>query len=291
MVARDVHVIVTTMRVAHQVVRALGRALLPESESQRLARLQIRDAGHGYDLFGMHPDWIALACGLGRPFYRGYFRVSSHGFEHLPARGAAILVANHAGTLPIDGAMLCMDVLEHTDPPRMPRAVADRFIPELPFVSASMSRVGVVSGTLGNVRRLLEASELCLIFPEGTAAIGKPYRDRYELREWHVGHAELALRYGVPVIPVAIIGSEEQWPQIGRLPVGGVFGMPYVPVPLTPLPLPVRYRILYGEPLQLAGPPCPAPSADAVAQAADVTRAALSALITRGLAERRGIFR
>jgi 1-acyl-sn-glycerol-3-phosphate acyltransferase len=197
----------------------------------------------------MHPDWVVAMRALSAPLYRHYFRVGSYGADRVPSKGPAILVANHAGTLPIDALMLCFDVLEHTEPPRIPRCITDRFVPKLPFVGATFSRLGAVNGTLGNVRHLLEAGELCLIFPEGLRAIGKPFRDRYRLQRWHVGHAELALRYRVPVIPVAIIGSEEQWPQLARIDAARLFGIPYLPIPATPLPLPVHYRIHYGTPM------------------------------------------
>jgi 1-acyl-sn-glycerol-3-phosphate acyltransferase len=280
------------MRVAQRLVRAVGSGLLPRSEVERLSRLPRSDAGHGYDAFGMHPDWVIAVRALARPLYDHYFRVSSYGAEHLPSTGAAILVANHAGTLPIDALMLCMDVIERTDPPRLPRCVLDRFLPKLPFVGASFSRIGAVNGAFGNVRRLLEQGELCLIFPEGLPAIGKSFRERYRLQRWRVGHAELALRCGVPVIPVAVIGSEEQWPQLGRIDAIQPFGIPYLPIPATPLPLPVHYRVHYGAPIDLRrwvgdGDP----SAAMIERAAAATREAVQALIERGLAERRGIFR
>jgi 1-acyl-sn-glycerol-3-phosphate acyltransferase len=174
----------------------------------------------------------------------------------------------------------------------MPRCIVDRFVPKLPFVSVSFSRFGAVSGTLGNVRHLLEAGELCLIFPEGMPAIGKPFGARYELQDWRVGHAELALRQRVPVVPIAIIGSEEQWPQIGRIEAIRPFGVPYLPIPATPLPLPVHYRIHYGPPLALwPDDPHAELSARAIERAAAATRAAVEELMRQGLAARRGIFR
>ena len=280
------------MRLAKRLVRSAGRALLGGREAERLARAQIHDAGHGYDVFGMDRDWTALASAALDPLYRHYFRVSSRGHEHIPRSGPAILIANHAGTLPIDAAMLCMDVLRHTDPPRMPRCVVDRFVPELPFAGVVLSRCGAVSGNAGNARRLLELGELCLVFPEGLPAIGKPLRERYRLRPFRPGFAELAVRHKVKVIPAGIVGSEEQWPQIGRLPFVRAFGVPYLPVVATPLPLPVHYRILYGPPLDLAAYAAQGePTSEAFASATQAARAAVEQLLAQGLAERRGAFR
>jgi 1-acyl-sn-glycerol-3-phosphate acyltransferase len=280
------------MRATHRFVRSLERALLSRAELERLAQMRHADEGHGYDVFGMHPDWLGLARSFVGPLYRHYFRVSSYGTENIPNGGPAILIANHAGTLPIDAAMISFDVFEHTHPPRMPRAVIDYFVPQLPFAGTFLSRVGAVHGALANVRRLIETEQLCLIFPEGMRAIGKPFRQRYTLTQWRVGHAELALRYRIPIIPVAVIGSEEQWLQLGRLERVHTFGMPYLPVVATPIPLPVHYHIHYGAPLHFAEHTAQTePNKLQIERAAEATKQALTALIARGLQARKSLFR
>lgn len=286
------HILRGEMRTTHRIVRGLERTLLSRAERERMADFRHADEGHGYDVFGMHPDWLGMARGFLRPLYRHYFRVSSHGTEHIPNDGPAILIANHAGTLPIDATMICYDVFERTSPPRMPRAVIDYFVPQLPFVGTFLSRVGAVHGALANVRRLIADNQLCLIFPEGMLAIGKPFRQRYTLINWRVGHAELALRYRIPVIPVAVIGSEEQWLQIGRFDGVHAFGMPYMPVVATPIPLPVHYHLHYGAPIHFDDHAYEGePSQEQIERAAATTKQALTALIAGGLAARKGLFR
>ncbi len=144
------------------------------------------------------------------------------------------------------------------------------------------------------MRRLLEAGELLLVFPEGTAGIGKPYWQRYELQAWHVGHAELALRHRAAVVPTAVIGAEEQLPQVGRVHRGAkLFGAPYLPVILTPLPLPVHYHIHYGAPINLHDRYDPEDSDDpeVLRAAANDVKCAVEDLIREGLATRPGVFR
>ena len=250
------------------------------------------DAGHGYDVFGLHPPTLAAAVSAAAPLYDRYFRVDSQGIEHVPATGPAILVANHGGVLPVDAAMMCLDVLRRTDPPRIPRAIADHFVPRLPFVSTLFSRLGVVSGTRANVRALLEQGELIAVWPEGVTGPAKSFKDRYRIQEWRVGFAELAIRYHAPVVPVAIVGAEESWPLAMKLRGLHVFGSPYLPVPATPIPLPAHYRLRYGEPRHLhGGTHREVDDPDVIAHAATQVRVALERLLDDTLCVRRGVFR
>jgi 1-acyl-sn-glycerol-3-phosphate acyltransferase len=244
------------------------------------------DAGHGFDLFGMQPAAVRRALALTTPICRHYFRVVSTGIEHVPCSGPAILVANHAGALPVDGGVLWNDVTRRTG--RVLRPIADWFVAGLPLVSTAFARAGVVGGSRANVRRLLDDGELVAIFPEGVSGVAKRFRDRYQLQMWRVGHAELAIRHRAPIIPVAIVGSEESWPVAMRLRIRA-FGSPYLPVPVSPVPLPARYRLLYGEPIELHRDHAPEDADDPqiVEAAAERTHTALAELIGVALRQRR----
>lgn len=285
------------MNVRPEVLQSLlGRArrrlasTLWAEPLEHLRSIPFRDAGHGYDVFGYEPLHAALSLSLMERLYRHWFRVRSHGTEHVPRQGPAVLVGNHSGTLPFDAMMVWTDVILRCR--RLPRPVADHFVPGLPYVSTLYARAGVVGGSAGNLRALLEAGELPLIFPEGVPGILKPFRERYQLRDFRVGHAELAIRHQAPVVPVGIVGAEEQMPQVARLPLRA-FGIPYVPVPLTPLPLPVRYHLHYGEPLHLHEGlrPEDADDPEVVRRAAERVRHAVQALVNKGLRLRKGVFR
>lgn len=270
----------------------LARAVLTSAQREHLRSLRLDDAGHGWDRFGASPQGVAVGLSTVRHLYDHYFRVRSFGVERIPAQGATIVVANHSGTLPLDGMMLWADILLHTHPPRVPRAVADHFVPAVPFVNTLFSRAGMVPGSRRNVRVLLERGELLLLFPEGVAGIGKHPSQAYQLQRWTVGHAELAIRHRARVVPAAVIGAEEQWPQLARLERVHPFGIPYLPIPATPLPLPVRYRIHYGEPIELYQRyrPEDANEPEALREAAEHTKAAVAALIEEGLARRERVF-
>jgi 1-acyl-sn-glycerol-3-phosphate acyltransferase len=233
--------------------------LLPERARRALASVAHLVEGEGpYDRFGFSPDTARKSLPWFHALYRYYFRVESSGHENLPERGAAILAANHAGLLPFDGAMSVLDVLLHTDPPRLPRAIVDRWAGELPFVNIFYARVGQVVGTRENFADLLDDQQLVLVFPEGIDGIRKPVTHRYRLQTFRVGFIEQALRARAPVIPMAVIGSDDQTPILYDVkPLARALGLPVAPLtptfpwfgPLGLLPYPVRYRIVYGEPL------------------------------------------
>lgn len=250
----------------------------------------LHDGGHGYDIFGANPAWVRRASGAASLLYDYWFRVISTGAEHIPDAGPAILAANHSGTLPFDAAMLWADVLRRKN--RLLRPIADHFVLSLPFVGTLSTRAGAVNGTRENVRRLLEDGELLLVFPEGTPGIAKSFRRRYRLCAFRVGHAEFAIRHRVPVIPAAVVGAEEQMPQIARLSIHP-FGAPHVPICATPFPLPVRYHVRYGAPVRLHDDyrPESADNPEVLDEAAGRVKAAVRALLREELRMRRGVFR
>lgn len=212
-----------------------------------------------YDRFGLSASALRQAFPFFYALYRLYFRVQSQGHERLPTDGPALLAANHGGLLPFDGAMTVLDVALNTDPPRLPRAIVDRWAGTLPFVNVFFARVGQVVGTRENFSTLLDDGELILVFPEGMEGIRKPIHQRYRLQHFHVGFVEQALEARAPIVPVAILGSDDQAPILYDVkPLARRLGLPVAPItptfpwlgPLGLLPYPVRYRIVYGEPLR-----------------------------------------
>lgn len=235
--------------------------LLSDGERRRLAALEhLAPSEVAYDRFGFSPEVARTAFPFFLALYRYYFRVESRGHDRIPTEGPAILAANHAGVLPFDGAMGVLDVLLHTDPPRLPRAVVDRWAGSLPFVNVFFARVGQVIGTRENFADLLDEGQCLLVFPEGMDGVRKRITQRYRLQEFHTGFVEEALRARAPVVPMAIVGSDDQMPVLFDLePIARRLGLPMLPItptfpwlgPLGLLPYPVRYRIVYGEPLAL----------------------------------------
>ena len=173
------------------------------------------------DAFGRSERARAVARRLFGPIYRSWFRVEWEGLEHIPATGGALLVANHAGAIPPDAPVILHGIeTELGRPVLRPRRPP---LPELPVVGTLWSRLGGVVAHPDNAERLLrDDSQLVLVFPEGAKGPGKHYRDRYRLRRFgRGGFVEIAMRAGVPIVPIAVVGAEESMPTAGHLPDDG----------------------------------------------------------------------
>ncbi len=267
----------------------LARHLLPPELYDAAMRVEIDDRGHGIDAFGASREGVAMALVVTRFLYERYFRVSSYGVDQVPASGPVVLAANHSGMLPLDAMMISHDLIRRRG--RVPRVVMDHFVPDLPFVASVFTGGGGIGGSRGNFHAILSNGGIILVFPEGTRGIGKGWAKRYQLERFTEGHAELAIRHQAPIVPVGVVGAEEQWPQIGRIDVKA-FGAPYLPIPATPLPLPTHYHLHYGAPIPVAGrfaPAC-AQDAEAVQTLAAEVKAAVQALVDKGRKQRPGVF-
>ena len=195
--------------------------------------------------------------------YRVWWRVEADGVRNVPAHGRALIVANHAGSLfPFDATMLTMAIMKEHPLPRWPRFMVLDWAFVLPFLSVFMRRVGGVPARPENARRLLAADEPVMVFPEGVKGTGKPFSERYRLQRFgRGGFVEVALRTGSPIVPVAIVGSEEIYPKLADSPLlARAVGAPFVPItptfpllgPLGLIPLPSRWRIEFCDPIDLS---------------------------------------
>jgi len=265
---------------------------------ERLARIPTRLNEYGYDDFGARP---AVARRMLLPtalLYRHWLRVETHGIHRVP-EGRVLLIGNHAGNnFAYDGAMLAMAMLLEAEPPRLVRGMVEYALLRMPFFSTLLHRAGSVVGTPENCIQLLEHDEAVMVFPEGARGFVKTYRKRYQLQPFGLGFLRMALETQTPIVPVGIVGSEEQAPGLVSLEwLGRRFGVPAVPItptfpwlgPLGLVPLPVKFRIRFGRPLRFEGD---ASAEDArIQQQVDEVRAAIQALVQEGLAARKGWFR
>ncbi len=246
-------------------------ALLPgslrdliEETQERASFLPTRINEYGYDRFGFDPELARRVMLFTAIVYRNYFRVETQDIERVP-EGRVLLIGNHAGnTFAWDGAMLATAMFLEGRPPRIPRGMGEYFLPTIPFFNVMMQRFGSVVGRPENCVQLLEQEEAIMAFPEGARGFVKTWGQRYQLQEFGLGFMRLALETDTPIVPVGIVGSEEHSPGIANLRgLGRLFGAPAFPItagfpflgPVGLLPLPVKFRIHFGEPLRFGGDP------------------------------------
>ncbi len=205
------------------------------------------------DAYGRSERMRALARRLYDPMYRYWFRAEWEGLEHIPRDGGALLVANHAGAIPADAPVIMHGIEEELHRPVY--GLAENLFRAIPGVGTMWSRLGGVAAHPDNAYRLLhDDRQLVLVFPEGTKGTGKTYRDRYKLRRFgRAGFVEIAMRSGVPVIPIAVVGNEEAMPILFKSRrLAALIGVPYFPVTANMLAfgpaglgvyLPAKFRI------------------------------------------------
>jgi 1-acyl-sn-glycerol-3-phosphate acyltransferase len=193
-----------------------------------------------------------------RPIAEKWFRIEVRGIENVPEEGGALVVSNHSGTLPVDAAMTMSTVHERTG--RFLRPLGADLVFRLPVVSELARKTGATLACNEDAERMLRGGELVGVWPEGFKGIGKPFSERYRLQRFgRGGFVSAALRTGVPIVPLSVVGAEEIYPLVGNVPVlARLLGVPYLPVtpffpwfgPLGLVPLPSKWLMEFGEPIR-----------------------------------------
>jgi 1-acyl-sn-glycerol-3-phosphate acyltransferase len=254
------------------------------------------------DEWGFDEDFAEAVFPLFRFLYDIWWRVEVTGVKNVPAHGRGLMVANHAGSLfPFDASMMTMAVMREHPLPRWPRFMVLDWAFVLPFLSSFMRRVGGVPASPHNATSLLERDELVMVFPEGVKGTGKPFSERYRLQRFgRGGFVEVALRTGSPIIPVAVVGSEEIYPKVADAPgLARAIGAPFVPItptfpllgPLGLVPLPSKWRIEFCDPIDLSEhPPEAAEDRGLVFDISEQVRETIQAKVYENLVARGGAF-
>jgi 1-acyl-sn-glycerol-3-phosphate acyltransferase len=196
---------------------------------------------------------------LARFLHETWWRVDWIGMENVPSEGGALLVSNHAGTLPWDAVVMKFGVLDKHPAHRHVRLLAADLAFRTPFIGPLARKSGNTLASSEDAFRLLERGDLLGVFPEGFKGVGKAFKDRYKLQRFgRGGFIEIALRSRAPIVPVSIVGSEEIYPMLyNAKTLARLFGFPYFPItatfpwlgPLGVIPLPSKWIIEFGEPI------------------------------------------
>lgn len=215
------------------------------------------------DEFGFDPDLADhLLMPVLRPLFQKWFRVETQGLEHVPDAGGGLVVANHSGTIPLDALMTTVALHDDHPASRRFRLLGADLVFQYPFIGAMARKLGATLACNEDAERLLTDGELVGVFPEGFKGIGKSFSERYTLQRFgRGGFVTAALRTGAPIIPCAIVGAEETYPMIGNAKTAArILGLPYLPItptfpllgPLGVVPLPSKWFIAFGEPIETA---------------------------------------
>jgi 1-acyl-sn-glycerol-3-phosphate acyltransferase len=250
------------------------------------------------DEFGFDPD---LADHLLRPLFQKWFRVETQGMENVPGTGGALVVANHSGTIPLDALMTTVALHDDHPAQRRFRLLGADLVFQFPFIGSMSRKFGATLACNEDAERLLTDGELVGVFPEGFKGIGKSFSERYTLQRFgRGGFVTAALRTGAPIVPCAIVGAEEIYPMIGNAKTAArILGLPYLPVtptfpllgPLGLVPLPSKWFIAFGEPIETASyGPAAADDPMLVFNLTDQVRETIQQSLYQLLLQRRSVF-
>ena len=269
-----------------------------------LAFLRRRITGdYPVDDFGFDPDLtdhVLLAAA--RPLYNRYFRVETRGLENVPDEGGAVVVANHSGTVPLDAIMTSLALLDHHPAHRHLRMLGADLVFSMPVIAPLARKSGNTLACNADAERLLSGGELVGVWPEGFKGIGKPFSERYKLQRFgRGGFVSAALRTRTPIIPCSIVGAEEIYPMIGNVKtLARLLGIPYLPItptfpllgPLGLVPLPSKWIIEFGEPIETAhlGGAAAAEDPMLVFNLTDQVRETIQSTLYTLLMQRRSVF-
>lgn len=261
---------------------------LEDEVARKIAQSPMELNAYGYDPWGFNTAVARRALVVMALMYRYYFRTVTYGIENMP-KGRVLVISNHAGQIAIDATMIGTATLLEGNPPRILRGMGEYWLPTLPLINVLMVRVGSVVGTQKNAVDLLEHGEAVIAFPEGVRGMNKSFSERYKLKEFGLGFMRLALQTQTPIVPVAVVGSEEQAPSFGNFkPLARLLGMPAFPLVVTPFPFPVRYHIYFGEPMEFRGNPND--EDQVIEEKVEQVKAKIRSMIEAGLRRRRSVF-
>jgi 1-acyl-sn-glycerol-3-phosphate acyltransferase len=250
-----------------------------------------RDA-RGFDPVTTKREFFLIEQLAGR-----YFRATTIGAENIPD-GRAVIVANHSGVVPWDGLLLASEIYRITG--RFSWNAGHHFWGESAALKNLMVPTGMVLGGRDDFEALLRREELCLIFADAGEGNRRAYyldTDRYKVKPVKGfapgcgGYVKLALRTRSPVVPVAIVGTEEIHYCLGDVPqLAEYLHLPFFPLVASLFPLPARVYLRFGEAIRFDSPPEAASDQRRVDRLNAYVRSSMQALVDDTLRRRHGIY-
>ncbi|MEN9448072.1 MAG: hypothetical protein RJA25_1362 [Bacteroidota bacterium] len=241
----------------------------------------------GYDAWGFNLKKIKNNIRFVKYLYESFFKVEAFGLENIPKEGKCLIIANHSGQLPIDGALIGYAMLSNPSGPRAPKAMIEKFFPTVPFVGNLLNSIGAVIGDPVNCERMLSNNEAVIVFPEGVRGSNKLYKHRYQLQRFGNGFMHLAMAYDTPIIPVAVIGMEESIRSYANIkPLAKLVGLPVAPL-VIPYIFPSKAYIYFGKPMYFKND---TQNESEVKARVDLVKVAIDEMIQEGLKKRNAFY-
>jgi len=276
----------------------------PEPDPRRLRELiPTAEPSREVDDWGRSERVFSLMEPLMNFYYRYWFRVEQEGIDNIPAEGGALLVSNHSGALPPDAPMIMQAIRNEHSRPRPVYMLGEHWFKGYPGVGMLTNKIGLVAAHPANAQRLLaDEGRLALVFPEGQKGTRKLYWQRYRLRRFgRGGFVKTALRAGVPIVPIAVVGAEEAMPIFAHVPaLQRLTGLIYFPInhafpqfglAAAMMYMPAKFKIRFLEPISLDGyGPEDADDLEIVQTLAEMIRGRIQTEVDRLVASRRSVW-
>lgn len=279
----------------------IGALTRTNTYRQWVSSMMMRSRSDIVDDFGLDPVYSERWQPLFEFLYRQYWRVETAGMENVPDHGRALVVSNHSGALPYDGAMIMYAVRNDHPAHRNVRPLVEDLIFHFPYLGMFLNRIGCVRACQGNAERLLQQDRIAAVFPEGIKGTSKLYRHRYQLQRFgRGGFIKLAFKTRTPIIPTSVVGAEEIHPMLTKVTwLAKYMGIPFIPItptfpwlgPLGVLPFPSKWRIRFGEPLDLCAKYGPDAYKDRILvnKLTEQVRSTIQAMVDECLSTRRSV--
>lgn len=265
------------IRRARRLVPHCDRRILlsPPRLVARFAKFALRrgagraGAATADDIRARDPELVTLLLDLYRLLGAHYFRLRIEGVERVPARGPLLLVGNHSGALlATEGFFTALAIHDRFGADRAIYALVHDFIFDDPLLRAYAGRLGMLRAGHESARHAFEAGQCVLVYPGSDLDAFRPFSDRGKVvLGGRKGFLKLALREGVPIVPVVTAGPHEQlvvltrgdhlahllrahfWARTEVLPLA--LTVPWgLTVPFVPyLPLPAQTTVRFGDPM------------------------------------------
>lgn len=181
---------------------------------------------------------------------REFNMLEVEGLEHVPRSGRVMLVPNHSGVLGWDAVILYNEIVREKR--RIPRIMAHAFWESSPFLSEMAKKFGAFGADFKQAVKFLKRNKLMIIFPEAEHGNFKPSVQMYQLTEFNPGFVALAMMTDTVVVPVVIMGAEENFVNLGTIDWFEEQIGAKIPVPLNLLPIPSRWKIRFLKPVSFS---------------------------------------